>query len=99
MLLLGLIPSLSSYKFNGYILLSVVAVWLLVLGCTVSSIYTSVKKPLPRLLWILVVVFLPPFGTLIYLPFAFDKESVPEVLRKHKRPPKTLGASKGNTLS
>lgn len=52
-------------------------IWLLVLGCTISSILGLPLSRWQRVFWISVVVCVPGLGLLIYLPFSFRSESHP----------------------
>lgn len=52
-------------------------IWLVVVLCALWSIY---GQPLPtrrKLLWAFVVVAFPGVGMLAYLPFSFNRDSVP----------------------
>lgn len=86
--------SIESYKFDGQILACVILIWITVVACTISSIFNRTKHPTTRALWIALVLLLPLLGVLIYLPFAFEKESIPQFLLG---PPKKRGGfgSKG----
>lgn len=52
------------------------AVWLVVAGCAVSSICTQRMDAATRRFWIVLVLLLPPFGLLLYLPFSLDNPKV-----------------------
>jgi hypothetical protein len=65
--------SLDAVKFNNEMLLCLVAVWLVVVGTTISSIYSQPFSTKQRVFWILLVVCLPIIGLLIYLPFSMPE--------------------------
>ncbi len=69
--------SLDAAKTDGLTWLAVAIVWLLVVACSVGSIYKQFQNPKQRTSWTLLVVCLPVFGLLWYLPFAFKKEDYP----------------------
>jgi hypothetical protein len=66
--------SFEAIKFNNQILFCLVAVWLVLLGCAVHSIFSLPFNKHQRWFWILMVVCLPGVGLLSYLPFALTTE-------------------------
>jgi hypothetical protein len=66
--------SLQSARTDGLTWFCVAVVWLLVLGCTISSICRQFQTKQERVRWILIVTCLPVLGLLWYLPFSFKKE-------------------------
>ena len=93
--------SLSSAKWNTEIALCLLALWLAIVGCAISSVCAQPFTAAQRRFWILVVIFLPIVGVLAYLPFSFRREDLPNAFmmkskdrhKKHKRP----GAISGGT--
>ncbi len=78
--------SLQAAKWNGSIAAALLLVWLVVLGCIISSILSQPFDRKQRIFWIAMVVLLPALGVLAYLPFAFHKEDLPHMFqRKSKR--------------
>jgi hypothetical protein len=74
-------------------------IWLVVMGCAVSSIRTQPFSEARRNFWVVIVVAFPIFGLLAYLPFAVRREELPTafVLRndaknRKKREAKALAA-------
>lgn len=65
--------SLDAVKFNGQMFICLVAIWLVVIGTAISSIYSQPFSPKQRLFWILLVICLPVIGLLIYLPFSMPE--------------------------
>ena len=66
-------------RFNRellHIFLAVI-IWLVVLGCAISSIYSQPKlSPRARRLWVLAVLALPLIGLLAYIPFSLDNPKI-----------------------
>lgn len=65
--------SLDAVKFNSQMLICLVAIWLVVTGTAISSIYSQPFSKKQRLFWVLLVIFLPVVGLLIYLPFSMPE--------------------------
>jgi hypothetical protein len=65
--------SLDAVKFNEQMLLCLIAIWLVVVGTAISSIYSQPFSKKQRLFWILLVICLPILGLLIYLPFSMPE--------------------------
>jgi hypothetical protein len=65
--------SLDAVKFNDQMLICLVAIWLVVIGTAISSIYSQPFSKKQRLFWVLVVVCVPIAGVLIYLPFSMPE--------------------------
>lgn len=65
--------------------LVITSVWLVVVGCAVGSILSQPQRfsARQRLLWILVIIGIPVFGLLAYVPFSVKREGY-SVLRKSK---------------
>jgi hypothetical protein len=65
--------SLDAVKFNDQMLICLIAIWLVVIGTAISSIYSQPFSKKQRLFWVLVVICLPIVGVLIYLPFSMPE--------------------------
>jgi hypothetical protein len=65
--------SLDAVKFNDQMFICLVAIWLVVIGTTISSIYSQPFSKKQRLFWVLLVICLPIIGLLIYLPFSMPE--------------------------
>ena len=63
-------------------------VWICVVGCVISSIFTQPFDLKQRIFWVAVVILLPVIGILAYLPFAFRKENLPHIFLRHSKPRK-----------
>lgn len=57
----------------------VALVWLAVVACTLSSIRSRPFRRRAKIVWSLVVVLLPLFGLLAYLPFSLNEELFPYI--------------------
>jgi fatty acid desaturase len=78
--------SLSAIKFNGTIAACIVVLWLVVVGTAISSIFSQPFSKKQRTFWILMVVFLPVLGLLLYLPFSVKHDEYPLLFNwKHKK--------------
>jgi len=78
--------SLQASKWNDGITFALLLIWMVVLGCIISSILAQPFDRRQRVFWIIIVVILPGLGVLAYLPFAFHKEDLPHMFqRKSKR--------------
>ena len=76
--------TLSGARSDGLTWFCVGLVWLLVLLCALSSISKQFSDPKQRKRWILLVICLPIFGLLWYLPFSFRKEDYPFLFTSNK---------------
>ncbi len=71
--------NLHAAKFNGQVWLCLAAIWLVVLGCAITSIYTQPFSSRQRKLWLSTVVCIPLLGVLAYLPFSFRREHLAQL--------------------
>lgn len=71
--------SLHTAKFSGQVWLCLAVIWLVVLGCAVSSIYAQPFSPRQQKFWISMVIFIPLLGVLAYLPFSFRREQLAQL--------------------
>lgn len=65
-------------------------IWVCVVACVISSILSQPFGQGQRVFWIILVIVLPVFGILAYLPFAFRKENLPHVFLRHKKHPRKI---------
>ena len=59
-------------RLDGAMIACLVLVWLIVVGCAISSLREHTSSKSLRKLWIFIIVAFPLVGLLIYLPFAMD---------------------------
>ena len=90
--------SLRSIKFNWIVVAALVLIWLSVLASVVSSVLAQPFSRRQRIFWLTLVIAVPLFGVLAYLPFSFKKEDLPHIfLAKAKKSKKRRGShSAGN---
>jgi MFS-type transporter involved in bile tolerance (Atg22 family) len=78
--------SFQAAKWNSWIILVLIFIWVCVLACVIGSILAQPFDRKQRIFWIAIVILLPFLGILSYLPFAFRKEELPLMfMRKSKR--------------
>ncbi len=80
--------SLHATDWNGWVGMSLVLVWICVIACVISSIFSQPFDIKQRIFWTAIVVLLPVIGILAYLPFAFRKENLPLIFMRNKKPRK-----------
>jgi hypothetical protein len=71
--------SLQSANFSSEVVVFLLIVWLIVIGCTVTSIYAQPFTERQRRFWIGIVALVPIVGLLAYLPFSFRREDLPQL--------------------
>ena len=71
--------SLHAAKFNGQVWLCLAVIWLVVVGCAITSIHAQPFSARQRKFWISSVVFIPLLGVLAYLPFSFRREQLAQL--------------------
>ena len=91
--------SFQASKFNPQIAACFGFLWLVVLWCVIASILAQPFSSRQRLFWIGIVVLLPLFGVLAYLPFSFKREDLPQffVMKTQKDRHKKGSKKPGNT--
>ena len=57
--------------------LCVAVIWFLVIGCTLTSVFSRPFSRRKKVLWALVVVGVPLVGVLAYLPVSLNEELFP----------------------
>jgi hypothetical protein len=82
--------SFATANWNGQILACVLILWLLIVGCAISSIRAQGFSHGQRRFWIGIVLLMPVIGLLAYLPFSVRQEDSPVRVtlrpRKQRRP-------------
>lgn len=71
--------SLHAAKFNTQVWICLAVIWLIVLGCAITSIHAQAFSARQRRFWISAVVFIPLLGVLAYLPFSFRREQLAQL--------------------
>ena len=79
---------LHAAKFSGQVWLCLAGVWLVVLACTVASIYAQAFSPRQQKFWLAVVIFVPVLGILAYLPFSFRREQLAHLFFMRQQKPR-----------
>ena len=72
--------SLESIKFDAQTGIALALIWLVILGCAWASVCERFSSTRKRVLWLLMIIFLPVIGLLIYLPFALHLDKYPDLL-------------------
>ena len=73
--------SLESIKWNDQIMVCLILIWLVVVACSLSSIFSQQFERNRRLFWICLIIGLPIVGLLAYLPFSFRREGLPQIFQ------------------
>ena len=71
--------SWDAIKFDEQVLACMIVVWLVVVGCAISSINKQSFSVAQRRFWIAFVTLVPVVGVLCYLPACFDANKYPEL--------------------
>lgn len=71
--------SLHAAKFNGQVWICLALIWLVVLGCAITSIHAQPFSSRQQKFWISAVVCIPLLGVLAYLPFSFRREQLAQL--------------------
>jgi hypothetical protein len=71
--------SLQTMRIDFQVIACLVILWLLITGCTVSSILSKPFSQKQRNFWLVIVMAFPLLGILAYLPFSINKEDVPDI--------------------
>jgi hypothetical protein len=79
--------SLDAIKFDMPVMAGMILAWLIVVACTVHSIWLHSKHKQTAIMWTLFVVFCPVIGLLVFLPFSFRLEHYPDLFiwKKNKQ--------------
>lgn len=62
---------------NGAVIVAALAVWAVVLACAVSSVIAQPFDRKQRMTWLAIIIGLPLFGLMAYLPFSVKKNNHP----------------------
>lgn len=84
--------NLRAIKFNWIVVVILLLLWLAILASTVSSIRSQPYSRRQRNFWLVIVICIPLFGVLAYLPFSFKKEDLPFIFQARKKPKKRRGS-------
>ena len=85
--------SFQAMRIDSLVINILLALWLTITLCTISSILSQPFSKKQRLFWILLVVAMPLFGILAYLPFSINKDDVSDIfMMRHKKGKKRSGA-------
>jgi ABC-type sugar transport system permease subunit len=71
--------SLQAIKFNTFVLMAMIAVWVVVIACALSSIFSQPFSRRQKFFWTVFVIAVPLVGVLAYLPFSFNREDLPDI--------------------
>ena len=71
--------SLEAAKFNWSVFFCLFLIWIALVTCAIGSINSQSFSDRQRRLWIFIVVCLPLFGLLAFLPFSVRREDLPQV--------------------
>jgi hypothetical protein len=77
--------SLDAVKLNKQALICAIGIWVLVLGCAISSIVSQPFSKKQRTFWFLVICGVPFLGVLSYLPFSIRREHYPGLFNIKKK--------------
>lgn len=77
--------SVDAVKLNKQVLILAITIWLVVLGCAVTSIITQPFSKKQRTFWMVVVFGIPFLGLLSYLPFSIRREHYPGLFNIKKK--------------
>jgi len=87
--------TLDAAKFNWQIGICLLVIWIVMVTCAVFSIRSQGFSAQQQRIWMWVVIGIPLFGLLIYLPFSVRKDDLPQFIqiafhkkRQKKNPPK-----------
>ena len=91
--------SLEAAKFNAQVVICLLIIWAAVVACAIVSIHSQNFSERRRWMWIGIVVGIPLFGLLVYLPFSVRLEDLPHLFlmarQKERRTRKGSKAAAG----
>ena len=61
---------MDAVKWNGQMFLCLILIWLVVIATAISSIMSQPFAKKQRTFWIVLIIVVPIFGLLAYLPFS-----------------------------
>lgn len=71
--------SFQQAKLSPQIAACLLVIWLIVLFCALSSVFTQPFTRSQRIFWLAMILLLPVVGLLAYLPFSFRREDLPQL--------------------
>jgi len=71
--------SLEAAKFNGQVFLCLFLIWATMAICALFSLRTQGFSVQQRRLWTWIIIGVPLFGLLAYLPFSVRRDDLPQV--------------------
>lgn len=77
--------SWDAIRFDGQIVACAAVIWLLVVGCAISSVLNQPFNKQQRVFWITLILVFPLVGLLIYLPFSVRPENYPQLFIWRKK--------------
>ncbi len=84
--------SLEAAKFNGQVFACLLLLWIAMVCCAILSINSQSFSERQRRAWRWIVIGVPLFGLLAYLPFSVRREDLPQIfllnLHKNRLPKK-----------
>ena len=75
----------SEPRFTSEVFLFLIIIWCVIVSCAIWSICAKIRSLPAKALWILVVIFLPIIGLLLYLPFSMDNDALQSFVRFGRR--------------
>jgi len=95
--------SFSTAKWDNTIAICLLAIWLIIVICAISSVRAQGFSDWGRRFWIAAILFVPVLGLLAYLPFSFRREDLPAhmALRasrdRSRRPARRISSSESDS--
>src|SRR5688572_17417189 len=71
--------SLEAAKFSAEVVICLLVIWAAMVACAIVSINSQNFSRRRRWMWIWIVVGIPLFGLLAYLPFSVRREDLPHL--------------------
>ena len=65
-------------------MICLIAIWIVVLLCSISSVLSQPFERNRRVFWIFAIILLPVVGLLAYLPFSFKREDLPQIFQTRR---------------
>lgn len=71
--------TLDAAKFNWQVFVCLVLIWAVLVWCATVSIKSQNFSEHQRRIWLWLVVGVPLFGLLVYLPFSIRRDDLPQI--------------------
>jgi hypothetical protein len=68
---------LNPPNFSWEVVVCAGVIWLVVVACAIWSIRSQPRSTSSKIVWSMVVLVFPLIGMLAYLPFSFNRDSLP----------------------